>query len=116
MRHAILGLILALPVLAQDTPSHPDKLKYPPLTFVVPDPESMRTVLPNGMSLYAIEDHSLPLVQVQLISRGGSFWQPAGKEGLAGLCGTVMRTGGTTTRDPNAVDEQIDMLAAELGI
>ena len=42
----------------------------------------------------------------------GSFGEPAGKAGVADLTAELMRTGGTATRDPNTVDEEIDFLAA----
>jgi predicted Zn-dependent peptidase len=106
----------ALPMQGQETPAHPDKLSYPPLDFKVPDPATFRTKLANGMTVYAIEDHSLPLVEIRIQARGGSFWQPKGKEGLASACGQLMRTGGTTTREPDVLDERIDFLAAQLGV
>ena len=95
---------------------HPDKLKYPPLDFQVPDPATFRSVLPNGIVVYAIEDHSLPLVDLRLQAKGGSFWQPKGKEGLASACGALMRIGGTTTRDPADIDQAIDVMAAQLNV
>ncbi|HVR86742.1 MAG TPA: pitrilysin family protein, partial [Planctomycetota bacterium] len=44
------------------------------------------------------------------------FDEPPGKEGVAELTADLMRTGGTATRDPNAVDEEIDFLAANVSI
>jgi zinc protease len=97
-------------------PRKPEELKYPELRYEVPDPASMRRQLGNGAALYALEDRSLPLVEIQVLVRGGSFAVPKGKEGLAGLCGTLMRIGGTASRAPAALDEQLDLLAAELSV
>ena len=101
---------------AQDIPEHPDKLKYPALKFEVPDAAAMRTILSTGTPAYLIEDAALPIVDLRILIRGGSFDQPRGKEGVADLTADLMRTGGTTTKDPNAVDEEIDFLAANVTI
>jgi predicted Zn-dependent peptidase len=109
----------ALPGLAQDkqdVPDHPDKLKYPPLKFEVPDAAKIRTTLSTGTPAYLMEDASLPIVDLRIVIRGGSFDEPRGKEGVSDLTAVLMRTGGTLTRDPNTVDEEIDFLAANVGI
>ncbi|MBV8878984.1 MAG: insulinase family protein [Planctomycetaceae bacterium] len=116
-RFALLMLLLgAAPLPAQDIPPHPDQLKYPPLQFDVPDAAAMRSVLSTGTPAYLVEDSSLPIVDLRILIRGGSFDQPKGKEGVADLTADLMRTGGTTTRDPNTVDEEIDFLAANVTI
>lgn len=105
-----------MPMTGQEIPEHPEKLHYPPLEFNVPDPAAFRTKLANGMVVYALEDKALPLVEVRIQMRGGSFWQPKGKEGLATACGALMRTGGTANVDAEALDERLDTLAAQLGV
>src|SRR5262249_6042848 len=115
---AVLALILGAPLLlrAQDIPDHPDKLKYPPLKFEVPDAAKIRTTLSTGTPAYLMEDPSLPIIDLRILIRGGSFGEPAGKAGVADLTADLLRTGGTTTHDPNAVDEEIDFLAANVAI
>lgn len=115
MRFCVLLLILGCAV-AQDIPDHPDKLTFKPIEFRVPDPESMRTVLSNGMVVYALEDDALPLVEISIRFRGGSIWDPMGKEGLAQMLGTLMRTGGTRTRTPAEIDEELEFLDASIGV
>ena len=114
---AVLALVLGAPLLrGQDLPDHPDKLKYPPLQFEVPDAAKIRTTLSTGTPAYLLEDASLPIVDLKIFIRGGTFNDPPGKAGVADLTADLMRTGGTTTRDPNAVDEEIDFLAANVAI
>jgi predicted Zn-dependent peptidase len=113
MTIALLVLALAVP---QDVPRHPDELKYPRLTFEVPDASSMRVVLKGGVPAYLIEDPALPVVDLQVYVRAGSFSEPKGKEGLADLTASLMRTGGTTTRSPQALDEELEYLAANLSV
>ena len=72
--------------------------------------------LSTGTPAYLMEDASLPIVDLRILIRGGSFGEPAGKAGVADLTAELMRSGGTTTRDPNTVDEEIDFLAANVAI
>jgi zinc protease len=99
-----------------DLPEHPDKLKYPPLKFEVPDAAKLRMTLSTGTPAYLLEDASLPIVDLKIYIRGGSFGEPKGKEGRADLTADLLRTGGTATRDPNVVDEEIDFLAANVAV
>jgi predicted Zn-dependent peptidase len=112
VRTALLALLLA----CQDIPDHPDKLQFRPLTFDVPDPATMRSVLSTGTVCYLIEDLALPIVDLSVYVRAGDFWEPRGKEGLADLTGSLMRTGGTDSRAPDALDEELDFLAANLSV
>ena len=113
MTHAFIMLAL---FLQSEIPDRPEDLKYKGLTFYVPDPGKMRTALSNGVVLMAMEDRSLPKVELTVYVRGGSFWDDVGKEGTAGFCGTLMRIGGTANRAPQGLDDEIDFLAAELGV
>jgi predicted Zn-dependent peptidase len=108
---ALLAASLAAPAAAQV--ATPAELKYPPLpAFKVPKPA--RFVLPNGMVVMVMEDHELPLVNVTARVRTGSLLEPTAKAGLAGLVGTVLRTGGTTSRKPDALDEFLEARAAAI--
>jgi zinc protease len=105
------------PTAAQERVSAYKQLKYPKLRDIqVPDVE--RVTLPNGMQLFLLEDHELPLIHVSAVIRTGSVYEPADKIGLAGLTGTVMRTGGTTSKTGDEIDEQLEQIAAtvETGI
>ena len=108
---AALTFAAGMPAAAQvKTPS---ELKYPPLpAFQVPKP--VRFVLPNGLVVMVLEDHELPLVNVTARVRTGSLLEPAEKTGMAGLVGTVLRTGGTTSRKPDALDEFLEARAASI--
>ncbi|MBN1510342.1 MAG: insulinase family protein [Sedimentisphaerales bacterium] len=87
------------------------QLKYPKLRDIqVPAVE--RVTLPNGMQLFLLEDHELPLIRLSATIRTGSVYEPADKTGLAGLTGTVMRTGGTAGKTGDEIDEQLERIAA----
>jgi predicted Zn-dependent peptidase len=89
------------------------KLKYPKLQDVqVPQVE--RVTLANGMRLFLLEDHELPLVSISVRIRTGSAYEPADKIGLASITGEVMRTGGTTTKTGDELDEELESIAASV--
>jgi len=86
-------------------------IKYPPLSKLnIPQPQ--RFELQNGMVVYLIEDHALPLVNASVLVRVGSRWEPVNKAGLATITGSVMRTGGTTTQSGDQLDDELARLGA----
>ena len=91
---------------------HPKEMKFSPLSFV--PPKVTRAVLPNGIILYLFEDPELPLIKISSLIRTGSIYDPAEKSGLAQLTGTLLRTGGTADQTPQAINEVLEFMAAEL--
>ncbi len=47
----------------------------------------------NGLTVKVMEQHELPLVQVELVIPGGTATDPAGKAGLADLTGDMLQEG-----------------------
>src|ERR1035437_1785716 len=92
----------------------PDKIKYPPLHFNLP--QAQRIVLENGIVLYILEDHELPLISVNALIKTGSMYDPEGKEGVAELTTYLMRTGGTAKLSSTDIDDRFDFLAASPSI
>lgn len=92
----------------------PRRMTFEPVDFHPPEPD--RVVLDNGLVVYLLEDHELPLVTVSAIFRTGGWLDPAGKVGLASLTGTVMRTGGTARMTAEEVDKTLEHIAAELSV
>ena len=111
----LLLLIQVAPALAADLAANdPRAMRFPTVNFNPPDAD--RVVLENGMIVYLLEDHELPLVTVNATLKTGSWLDPADKVGLAGLTGAVMRTGGSTAMSPEEVDEELEQLAANVSI
>lgn len=109
--------LAALPLsAAAEIPAHPNDLKYQPLAYEAPNRERFRHVLGNGVPVYVVEDHGLPLVEVTVTARGGSYLDPAGKEGLAGFTADQMRSGGAGDLDADAFDQKADFLAVDVGV
>jgi len=109
-------LLLILPSCAWQGAAmgDPDDITYAPLRFE--PPKAQRVELENGIILYMLEDHELPLVKLSAVVRMGSFYDPPGKEGVAELTGTVMRTGGTRSMTGDQIDEDLDLIAGVVNI
>ena len=131
-RTSAVLVLLAAPLLAQTTapprparavsrvaaapapaePSYKD-LKFPALRPVqIPKVETF--TLPNGMKVFLLEDHELPIVNGTALVRTGNLFDPADKVGLATMTGMVMRTGGTKTRTGEQLDQQLEDIAASV--
>jgi zinc protease len=68
--------------------------------------------------VYLLEDHDFPVVDANALIRAGSIYEPAELVGLASITGQVMRTGGSTTTEGDALDEMLESMGAsvEIGI
>jgi len=111
---ALAAASLAQPAPAQDENlyRHPRDMKFPPLSFT--PPQVSRAYLPNGITLFLLEDPELPLINLSLLVRTGSIYDPVDKVGLAKLTATVMRTGGTADESPREINEALESMAATL--
>jgi len=89
------------------------ELKYPALKPIkIPDVATF--TLPNGIRLYLLENHELPVVRGSALVRTGNLFDPADRVGLAGITGTVMRSGGTQGKTGDQLDEQLENIAASV--
>jgi zinc protease len=93
-------------------PSYKD-LKYPPLK-PVKIPNVATFTLPNGLKLYLLENHELPLVRGSALVRTGNLFDPPDKAGLATITGMVLRTGGTKSKTGDQLDEVLENIAASV--
>ena len=100
--------------MAEPAKAHPKDLKFKEQEFRFP--RSERVVLSNGMVLHLVEDHSLPLVDASMVFRGGTAFDPPGKEGLAAITCGMVRTGGTKTLPPDRLDGELDMIAGSVSL
>ncbi|GIV15951.1 MAG: peptidase M16 [Armatimonadota bacterium] len=110
----IITMVLLLRWTASAFAVPPTGIEYPPLQYTLPKPE--RVVLPNGVVVYLLEDHDLPLVELEVRLRGGRLYEPADKAGLSTVFVRAWRNGGTLTRSPEAFNTAIEDMAAHLDI
>ncbi len=111
----MLSAMQAPMVLAGEVaPGDPRQMRFPTVEFNPPEPE--RVVLENGMVVYLLEDHELPLITLNAMIRTGTWLDPADKVGLAALTGALMRTGGSVRMSADEVDDELERMAATISI
>jgi zinc protease len=88
----------------------PARLPVAPLEIAVRAPEVV--TLPNGLSVYLLEDHTTPLVQLRYLTATGSVDDPATKLGLASLAASLVKEGGAGALGPEALDELLEFHGA----
>ena len=91
-----------------------EELTFEPIEFNPPVPE--KRMLSNGMTLYLLEDHELPLFNINGLIKTGDIYDPADKVGLSSIFSTVMRTGGTVSREPDMLNEELESMAASVEV
>ncbi|KZD11939.1 M16 family metallopeptidase [Oceanibaculum pacificum] len=72
-----------------------------------------RVVSPGGIEAWLVEDHTNPIVALEVGFRGGSASEPAGKEGLAQLA-TDLLTEGAGDLDSQAFQKRLSDLSISL--
>ncbi len=92
--------------------AHPSELTYGSLDFELPDADAFRRELAGGVPAYLVPDRSLPLVDIAVRFRIGSWLEPVEQTGLASLTGELMRTGGAGELEAKAFDEAVEAVAA----
>lgn len=95
------------------TPKHYTDLEFKPVGEIKL-PEYERYQLDNGMVVYLMENHELPLVSGRALIHTGSRLEPGDKIGLAQLTGQVMRTGGTQQHSSDELNQILEQRAASV--
>ncbi len=113
-RCSILLLFSCFAASAQTAipPSWKD-LKYPPLKEIQ-IPKVEESTLPNGLKIYLLENHELPLIRGLALVRTGNLFDPADKIGLATITGSLIRSGGTAAKTGDQIDEELENIAASV--
>ena len=91
-----------------------EELTFEPIQFKPPVPQKHE--LSNGMVLYLLEDHELPVFDISGLVRTGTIYDSSDKVGLASIFASVMRTGGTISREPDALNEGLESMAASVEV
>lgn len=109
--------ILALPsiALAQNVPADwpaPEEIGAEPIEFTAPEPTE--ATLSNGIKVFLMEDHTLPLIQGVAYVDAPSLLEPDDKVGLASMTAALLREGGAGGRSPDEIDQTLETLAASV--
>jgi predicted Zn-dependent peptidase len=116
---ALLALIIALPLPAQTAAAgsvaKPDRSKPPALGPVralkLPPVQKLR--LSNGVSVLVVEQHEVPVVQLNVVARAGAGADPRDKPGLASLTADMLDEG-AGSRSALQISDELDYLGADL--
>ncbi len=76
-------------------------------------PEPLSFTLANGLKVYLVESHSLPVMSASLVVLGGSEGDSPKKPGVAGFTATML-TEGTANRTAPQIADDTDQIGATL--
>ncbi|HET7226147.1 MAG TPA: pitrilysin family protein [Candidatus Eisenbacteria bacterium] len=92
---------------------NPYKLQTPSL-HAIPQLHPQHFVLPNGVSVYLFEDHSLPVVKGTLYDVSSPLFVPDDKMGLGTIAGEAMRSGGSSRHSGDWLDDHLAAIGASI--
>jgi len=107
---------VAIAAPADPIVDHPEKLKYETLDYKPPRPADFRHTLKNGASVYVAENPEVPTLQLTILVRTGSMYEPVEKAGLADMTAHLMRNGGVEGMSAAEFDEKLALLAGEISV
>lgn len=117
MKSRILGtLVAALAVVTLSAQQGPDRSK-PPVTGPAPIlklPPIQKRALSNGLPVWIVEMHEVPVASVALIIRAGAAADPIGKYGVANFT-AAMLDDGAGSRNSLELADAIEFLGASIG-
>ncbi len=115
---ALLLAVISLPAAAQQSVGSKiiEKFDYPKLEWSVPElgEDVQREVLDNGIILFMMEDHRLPILGISALIRCGEAYVPIEQMAIPGITGDVMRSGGTTNIDPDSLNTLLELIGGRL--
>jgi predicted Zn-dependent peptidase len=107
-----LGAVLGVPVWAQTPPdrTRPPALAPPPQLDL---PAIQKRMLSNGLAVWLVESHEVPIVQMNVVVRAGAGDDPAGKFGAASLTAAMLDEG-AGARSALEIADAVEFLGASL--
>ena len=115
LRVALLGAVLGVSTASVYSQQTADRSKPPALgpTPQLTLPAIQKRTLSNGLPVWLIEAHEVPLVQVNLVVLAGSGDDPAGKFGAASLTAAMLDEG-AGKRSALEIADEVEFLGASL--
>jgi predicted Zn-dependent peptidase len=109
----VVGLLGSVTTLTQ---SAPDRSKAPALGAAprLTIPPIQKRTLANGLPVWIVEQHEVPLVQVNLVIHAGSGDDPPDSFGLASFTAAMLDEG-AGTRSALEIADEVEFLGAALG-
>ncbi len=111
----LLICVVLFPMIIFSSERAIDKLKFPPLNKQEM-PKIDKITFDNGLTLYVMEDHELPIVNAVARLAAGEYLSPEDEVGLAAIAGEVMRTGGTAKMKGDDIDAALEAIGASIEV
>ncbi len=112
MRHSLIACVLCAATLGAQAPDR-SKQPVPGPAPALKLPAVQKRQLTNGLPVWIVELHEVPVVQVNLIVTSGSADDPAGKYGVASMTAAMLENG-AGSRSALDIADAIDFLGASL--
>ena len=112
MRHSLIACVVCAATLGAQAPDR-SKPPVPGPAPAVKLPAVQKRQLTNGLPVWIVELHEVPVVQVNLVVTSGSADDPVGKYGVASMT-TAMLINGAGSRSALDIADAIDFLGASL--
>jgi len=74
-------------------------------------PAYEKTVLKNGLTIYLMEQHEVPLINVSVVVPAGAIYDKPAQSGLAMITASSLMNG-TKTRSKSKIEEELDFVGA----
>ena len=97
-----------------DVPERPEDLVAHDTLFTPPISTDYRHELPGGIPVFIVPGRDIPLVDITLDFAAGEYLETPGQYGIADLTGTAMRSGGAGDLSPDALEDELAFLAADV--
>jgi zinc protease len=124
---SLAAALFTLPLMACSAPQPPPPAPAPapvaqsfrasrPMAAPTPDftpPIPTKTILPNGLTLLAVEKPGLPLISLTVLIKSGAAQDPANLPGLSGFLGEMLRSG-TKSRNADKIADELETRGASL--
>lgn len=110
---AVVGAVAGGAFAADVSIYNPKSLPVPPIGKI-PAVTPERFVMPNGVVVYLLENHDLPVVKGTAYFRSSPAFEPANRAGLLSLAGEVIRSGGSATHSGDWLDDHLSAIGASI--
>lgn len=94
-------------------PAHPEDIPVKEIVFKPRNPEIRK--LSNGITVYMLEDHELPLISSTVMFPNGSLSVPRELTGMDNLLSSAWSNGGTESMPGELFEEAQEEIAASIG-
>ena len=116
MKRTFVALLFGLFAMTLSAQQAPDRTKPPPPGAPAPLklPAIQKHRLANGLPVWLVETHEVPVAQINLVVKSGTANDPPGKFGVASLAAAMLEEG-AGGRSALEIADAVDYLGADLG-